>query len=76
MPASRHVQPDPAGGRNVRKRGASRVTSHHDRQAEAVARAREILRKGGGRLLVHGRNGRIRAKDTIMQANDRTRRRG
>jgi hypothetical protein len=30
---SRHVVPDPDGGWNVQKPGASRASSHHDTQA-------------------------------------------
>lgn len=40
-------------------------------QAEAIDRAREIIHNaGGGELVVHGENGKIRAKDTIAPGND------
>ena len=67
----RHVTPDPEGGWDVRKPGASRASSHHDTQAEAIDRAREIVgNQGGGEVVTHGRDGQIRDKDTIPPAND------
>jgi len=53
------------------RRDASRASSLHRTQEEAIHRAREQLRSdGGGELTVHGRNGRIRSKDTIAPGND------
>jgi hypothetical protein len=55
----------------VRKPNASRVSSRHDTQREADHRAAEILRNaGGGERITHGRDGRIRSKDTIAPGND------
>ncbi len=67
----RHVVPNQQGGWNVRKPGASRSSSHHGTQAEAEARAKEILsRIGGGEAVIHGRDGRIRDSDTVPPGND------
>ena len=44
----RHVVPNPKGGWDVVKPHADRASSHHDTQADAVDRAREITRAGGG----------------------------
>jgi len=48
----------------VRGSGASRDTSHHNTQADAIATAREIARNQQAELLVHGRDGRIRERDS------------
>jgi len=67
----RHIVPAKDGGWDVIKPGSDRVSSHHDKQSEAIDRGREIVRNaGGGELNIHGRNGQIRAKDTIPNGND------
>ena len=67
----RHVVPDPDSGWNVKAPGASRSSSHHDTQAEAEARAKEIVgNRGGGEVVIHGRDGRIRDSDTVAPGND------
>lgn len=50
---------------------ASRASSIHRTQADAIDAARGMLgNQGGGELTVKGRNGRIRSKDTIAPGND------
>jgi hypothetical protein len=67
----RHVTPGDDGGWDVEKPGANRASSHHDTQAEAINRAREIVHNsGGGEVVIHGRDGRIRDSDTIAPGND------
>lgn len=67
----RHVVPNPDRGWDVVKPGAARASSHHDTQADAISRARDIIgNAGGGELNIHGRDGAIRAKDTIPKGND------
>lgn len=52
--------------RVVQKPGASRVSSVHDTQKQAQDAARRtLLNQGGGELVTQGRDGQIRAKDTI-----------
>ena len=66
-----HVVPNPSGGWDVKKPGAPRASSHHNTQAEAEARAKEILRNaGGGEVVIHNRQGRIRDSDTIAPVTD------
>jgi Uncharacterized protein conserved in bacteria (DUF2188) len=66
----RHVVRDGADW-VVRKPGADRASSRHDTQREADRRAAEILQNlGGGERVTHGRDGRIRSKDTIPPARD------
>lgn len=54
-------------GKWVNKRqGADRAGSVHDTQKAAEDAGREMLKKsGGGELITHGRDGKIRSKDTI-----------
>lgn len=67
----RHVTPKPEGGWDVQKPGSSRASSHHDTQAQAIDRARDIVgRSGGGEVVIHGRDGRVRDADTIPPGND------
>ncbi|SET92199.1 DUF2188 domain-containing protein [Geodermatophilus poikilotrophus] len=68
---NRHVVPNPKGGWDVVKPGASRSSSHQPTQKEATDRARTIVRNnGGGEVRIHGRDGRIRDSDTVAPGND------
>ena len=68
---SRHVVPNPKGGWDVKKPGASRASAHTRTQAEGVDRARGIVgREGGGEVRIHGRDGQIRDSDTVGRGND------
>ena len=67
----RHILPNPSGGWDVKKPGSGRASSHHDTQAEAEMRAKEILgNDGGGEAVIHGRDGKIRDSDTVPPGND------
>lgn len=67
----RHVVPHPNGGWDVEDPNASRASSHHDTQTDAVRRAKEIVgNAGGGEVVIHGRDGRIRDSDTVAPGND------
>lgn len=61
---NQHVVTHPEGWA-VRGEGNSRVTSIHDTQREAIEAGREIARNQGGELLIHGRDGRIRERDSV-----------
>ena len=66
----RHVVPD-ADGWAVRKPGARRASSHHETQRDAERRAKDIVAQaGGGEVVVHRRDGRIRDKDTVTPGSD------
>lgn len=61
-----HVIPDDHGGWAVKKLDESPSSVHRTRE-EAVGRARDALRNaGGGDLIIHARDGRIRDKDTVF----------
>ena len=70
MRNARHVAPH-AEGWAVLKPDAVRASAICGTQAEAIRRAREILRNdGGGELITHGEDGRMREADTIPPGND------
>ncbi len=55
----------------VKKSNAPRASGFFKTQKAAETQAKKWLRKtGGGEAVIHGRDGRIRDKDTIPPAND------
>lgn len=60
---NQHVVPH-VNGWAVKGAGNDRATSVHTTQREAIAAARDIARNQHSELLVHGENGRIRARDS------------
>lgn len=60
---NQHVVPHEDGWA-IRSAGSQRATSIHDTQGEAIEVGREIARNQGTELFVHGRDGRIRERDT------------
>ena len=63
-PDTHHVVPNPSGGWDVRRGGASRASAHADTKQAAVDRAREISRNQETELRIHNRNGRIGSSDS------------
>lgn len=58
-----HVVPN--GGKwSVRKAGASRASGTFATQREAIDRAKDIAKNQGTELFIHGRDGRIRERDS------------
>jgi hypothetical protein len=45
------------------REGGQRATQVYDTQAEAIRAGRDMARQGQGELLIHGQDGRIRARD-------------
>ncbi len=67
---SRHVTPHPEGWA-VRKPGGERASSVHSTQVDAERRAKEIVaNSGGGEVVIHDRQGRIRDSDTVRPGHD------
>lgn len=60
---NQHVVPHDDGWA-VRGAGSQRATSIHRTQREAIDTGREIARNQGAELFVHGRDGRIRERDS------------
>lgn len=58
-----HVVPN-KGEWSVKKAGSSRATSVHPTQAEAVKAATQIAKNQKTELYVHGRDGRIRERNS------------
>jgi len=60
---NQHVVPDDNGWA-VRGAGSRRASSIHSTQDEAISAGREIARNQRSELYIHGRNGRIRERDS------------
>lgn len=60
---NQHVVPH-ADGWAVQGAGNNRATSVHNTQAEAIDRARGIAQNNKSEILIHGRNGQIRERDS------------
>ncbi|MEN0001913.1 MAG: DUF2188 domain-containing protein [Pseudomonadota bacterium] len=68
---SQHVVPN--GDRwSVRSSGARRASKIFATQKEAIADAREKARRDGTELYIHGRDGRIRERDSYGHDPPRT----
>jgi hypothetical protein len=62
-----HVTPNPEGGWSVRRSGAQRASSRHDTQAAAEQEGRRLARQDKVEFNLHGRDGRVREKDSYGQ---------
>lgn len=60
---NQHVVRRPDGWA-VKSEGGQRASSVHRTQQEAIDAGREVARNQKSELLVHGRNGRIRERDS------------
>jgi len=60
---NQHVVPHDDGWA-VRGAGSQRASSLHRTQSEAVNVGREVARNQGSELFIHGRDGRIRDRDS------------
>ena len=63
----RYVQPNKKrGGWDVVKEGHKQVSAHTETKAEAINRARQIVKnQGGGELRIKNEQGRLIESDTI-----------
>ncbi|HJR57086.1 MAG TPA: DUF2188 domain-containing protein [Rhizomicrobium sp.] len=59
-----HVVPT-TGGWSVKKAGSPRATSTHTTQSEAIATATQLARNQKTEVYVHGRDGRIRERNSF-----------
>ena len=64
MGKNQHVVPH-EGGWAVRGAGNERATSVHETQAAAIEGAGGIAQNQHSELLIHGRNGQIRERDSF-----------
>lgn len=68
---NRHVVPNPDGGWDVVAPNSQRASAHAATQGEAERRAKEIVGNlGGGEVVIHRPDGRIRDSDTVAPGND------
>ena len=63
MGKNQHVVPT-RGRWGIKGEGNSRLTSTFDRQSDAIAAARQISRNQSSELIIHGRIGQIRERDS------------
>lgn len=63
MGKNQHVVPHPEGWA-VKGEGNSKPTKISDTQQEAISYAREIAKNQESELLIHGRDGKIRDRDS------------
>ena len=63
-PKTHHVVPNPDGGWDVKRGGATRASSHHGTKQDAIDRGREISRNQGTEFRIHNRDGRIARSDS------------
>jgi len=61
---SQHVVKNSNGGWSVKKGGAKKATKIFPTQKEAISQAREIAKKQHAELYIHGKDGRIKKKDS------------
>ena len=67
----RYVVPNPDGGWDVVAPHAKRASSHHEKQAQAEAAAKQIVANlGGGEVRIQGRDRLWRDSDTVAPAPD------
>ena len=64
MSKNQHVVPDGQGGWNVRGEGNGRATGNFDHQSAAIEAARQIAQNQQSELFIHGRDGRIRERNS------------
>jgi len=62
-----HVVPTDAGW-SVKQAGAARASSVHSTQAQAIASATKIARSQNTEVYIHGRDGRIRERNSHGRA--------
>lgn len=60
---NQHVVPRQHGWA-VKPEGSNRASSVHRTQQDAINQARDIARRQGSELLIHGKDGRIRERDS------------
>jgi hypothetical protein len=64
MGKNQHITPHPGGGWQVKGTGNTKATVITGTQKEAVDIGRNIARNQQSELLIHGRNGQIRERDS------------
>ncbi len=61
---NQHVTPHKNGGWQVKGAGNTKATARTETQADAIRIARDIATNKGSEVVIHGRNGQIREKNS------------
>jgi hypothetical protein len=61
---NQHVVPTGDGNWGVRGEGNSKVTKKTPTQSDAITIARDIAKNQGSEVVIHGKDGKIRDKDS------------
>ncbi len=64
MSNTRHVVPNPNGGWDSKKGGAERASKHFETKKATEDYSRDMSKKEGSELFIHGKNGQIQRKDS------------
>ncbi len=59
-----HVVPNPNGGWDVKREGEKYPLGHRDTQQAAIETGRNSAKNNHAELVIHGRDGKIRDKDS------------
>lgn len=62
--ANQHVVPN-NGKWQVKRENSTKATKTFDTQKDAISYGRDIAKNQGSELVIHGRNGQIRDKDSF-----------
>jgi len=63
-PDTHHVVPNPEGGWDVKRGGASRASKHFDRKQDAIDAGRKISQNQRTELRIHNKDGKISQSDS------------
>ena len=64
MGKNQHVLPHPDGGWQVKGENNTKATIRTKAQGDSIIKAREVAKNQRSELIIHGRDGKIRAKDS------------
>lgn len=59
-----HVVPDPKGGWNVKRGGASRASKHFSTKKDAEQYGRKVSQNQRTEFVIHGKDGKIQRSDS------------
>lgn len=65
MSDTRHVVPNSSGGWDSKKGGAERASKHFKTKKECEKYSRELAKREGSELFIHGKNGKIQNRDSF-----------
>ncbi|CAM4034751.1 DUF2188 domain-containing protein [Gillisia hiemivivida] len=64
MSNTRHVIPNSDGGWDSKKGGSNRASKNFDIKKDAEKYSRDLSKKEGSELYIHGKDGKIQRKDS------------